>query len=78
MLTRGYAGAVGTRPEYATRSFVNWRRLRVAICAPIVFGLAGPVHAQLAGTLSGSVHDQTGAVLAGVTITPYSPRRCCR
>ena len=48
---------------------MNWRRLRVGIFAPIVFGLAVPVHAQLAGTLSGSVHDQTGGALAGVTIT---------
>ena len=35
----------------------------------IVFGLSAPAHGQAGATLFGSVHDQTGAVLAGVTIT---------
>lgn len=35
----------------------------------IAFGLAAPAHGQTFATLSGSVHDETGALLAGVRIT---------
>lgn len=39
-----------------------------AICAALFLSIAGPASAQTTGTLSGTVTDQTNAVLPGVTV----------
>ncbi|CAN5677970.1 hypothetical protein BH23ACI1_BH23ACI1_00110 [soil metagenome] len=51
-----------------------WTRCTALVLALVVGALAAPVVGQgLTGTIEGTVRDQTGAVLPGVTVTLSSP-----